>query len=154
MLRVDSIETPLGVIHLAERDGALVVLQFDRPLQGERGRCVSTAALRDYFAGDPRALDALPAAPEGTPFQKRVWAALREIPAGRTWSYGQLARRVGSHPRAVGGANGANPVALVIPCHRVIASDGTLCGYGGGLDRKRWLLDHERPAASARSLHP
>jgi methylated-DNA-[protein]-cysteine S-methyltransferase len=99
--------------------------------------------LAAYFAGDLDALTALPAAPAGTPFQQRVWAALREIPPGRTWSYQQLAERVGSVARAVGAANGANPVGIVIPCHRVIGADGGLVGYAGGLDAKRWLLRHE-----------
>ena len=97
------------------------------------------AQLAAYFAGDLKAFD-LPLAPAGTPFQRRVWAALQAIPYGRTWSYGELARRVGSAGRAVGLANGKNPIALIIPCHRVIGSDGSLTGYGGGLDRKRYLL--------------
>jgi methylated-DNA-[protein]-cysteine S-methyltransferase len=110
------------------------------------------AALSAYFAGDLRAIDAVAIDPEGTPFQRRVWAALRTIPAGTTWSYAELARAVGqpTATRAVGAANGRNPIALVVPCHRVIASDGTLGGYGGGLEMKRWLLRHERswPAAA------
>ena len=90
----------------------------------------------------------LPLAPAGTEFQRRVWSALRLIPYGQTWSYGQLARQVGSvaASRAVGLANGKNPIALIIPCHRVIGSDGSLTGYGGGLDRKRFLLDLETSA--------
>jgi methylated-DNA-[protein]-cysteine S-methyltransferase len=81
----------------------------------------------------------------GTAFQQRVWAALREIPAGRTVSYGEIAAAVGSPTavRAVGAANGRNPVPIVVPCHRVIRADGNLCGYGGGIERKRWLLEHE-----------
>jgi len=103
------------------------------------------AALSAYFAGDLRAIDAVAVDPEGTPFQRRVWAALRTIPAGTTWSYAELARAVGqpTATRAVGAANGRNPIALVVPCHRVIASDGALGGYGGGLEMKRWLLRHE-----------
>lgn len=102
-------------------------------------------ALQAYFAGDLAAIDRLEVAPAGTPFQRGVWAALREIPCGTTQSYGALARRLGrpDASRAVGFANGANPVAVVIPCHRVIGANGSLTGYGGGLDRKRWLLDHE-----------
>ena len=137
------IDTPLGPFHFVTRDGVLTEAYFDKPVEGEADPRVAKA-LRAYFDGDPHALEGLPVAPEGTPFQKRVWAALLEIPTGRTWSYAQLAKRVGSHPRAVGGANGANPISLVIPCHRVIAADGTLGGYGGGLDRKRWLIAHER----------
>jgi methylated-DNA-[protein]-cysteine S-methyltransferase len=98
-----------------------------------------------YFGGDLRALDAVPCDPGGTPFQARVWKALRTIPVGTTWSYGALARRIGDPKavRAVGFANGSNPIAVVIPCHRVIGSNGTLVGYGGGLERKHWLLAHE-----------
>jgi O-6-methylguanine DNA methyltransferase len=102
-------------------------------------------ALSAYFDGDVRALDAVPVDLSGTEFQLEVWTALRKIPAGRTLSYGDLAKKIGhaSASRAVGAANGANPVSLVVPCHRVIASDGTLGGYGWGLERKRWLLEHE-----------
>ena len=100
--------------------------------------------LRAYFAGELREFD-VPLALDGTEFQRKVWAALRKIPYGKTISYAELARRVGQPgaARAVGSANGRNPVGLIVPCHRVIAADGTLGGYGGGLDRKRWLLDHE-----------
>lgn len=107
-----------------------------------------TGPLDAYFAGDLAALDALPVATEGSAFQKRVWAALREIPAGETWSYGRLAEHIGKPGagRAVGLANGANPVGIVVPCHRVIGANGTLTGYGGGLDRKRALLEHEGAA--------
>ena len=104
-----------------------------------------------YFAGQLDALAALAVAPLGSAFQRRVWAALRDIPAGRTISYGQLARALGlDDPRAaieVGAANGANPIAIAVPCHRVIASDGGLKGYAWGLPRKRWLLEHERAIA-------
>jgi methylated-DNA-[protein]-cysteine S-methyltransferase len=98
-----------------------------------------------YFRGALGAVDDLPLATLGTPFQRRVWAALRTIPAGRTVSYGELARRVGrpESVRAVGGANGDNPWPVVVPCHRVIGKDGRLVGYGGGIERKRWLLRHE-----------
>ena len=102
-------------------------------------------ALTRYFDGEITALDALPVATGGTDFQKAVWATLRTIPAGQTLSYGALSERLGKPKavRAVGGANGANPIAIVVPCHRVIGADGTLTGYGGGLPRKRWLLAHE-----------
>lgn len=113
------------------------------------------AALSAYFEGNLYAIDALCTATAGTPFQKRVWKALREIAAGETVSYGDLAKRIGQPTaiRAVGLANGANPVSIVAPCHRVIGADGSLTGYGGGLDRKRWLLRHEKRAiaSSARS---
>jgi methylated-DNA-[protein]-cysteine S-methyltransferase len=100
--------------------------------------------LRAYFAGRLRDFD-LELAPEGTAFQRRVWAELRRIPFGSTISYAELARRLGrpTATRAVGAANGRNPLAIVVPCHRVIGADGTLTGYGGGLERKRWLLQHE-----------
>jgi methylated-DNA-[protein]-cysteine S-methyltransferase len=102
--------------------------------------------LRRYLAGEIRALEDIRIDPGGTPFQQRVWAALRSIPAGRTWSYGQLATAIGAPvgaSRAVGAANGSNPIAIVVPCHRVIGASGTLTGYAGGLERKRWLLCHE-----------
>jgi methylated-DNA-[protein]-cysteine S-methyltransferase len=100
--------------------------------------------LDEYFAGRREAFD-LPLAPTGTPFQRRVWQALQEIPYGETISYGEQARRIGvpSASRAVGVANGQNPLAVVIPCHRVIGADGSLTGYGGGLERKRFLLELE-----------
>jgi methylated-DNA-[protein]-cysteine S-methyltransferase len=101
--------------------------------------------LRAYFAGELQRFR-LPLRPEGTAFQIRVWELLREIPYGETISYGELARRMGqpAASRAVGLANGANPIPIVIPCHRVIGSNGKLTGYGGGLETKRWLLDFER----------
>jgi methylated-DNA-[protein]-cysteine S-methyltransferase len=148
MLHIDSLETPLGTIHLAARGDALVALNFGAPLDGEPARSEARGRLRAYFHGEVRALDELRVDPAGTPFQKRVWSLLRQIPAGETRSYLDLARILGSHPRAVGAANGANPVALVIPCHRVIAKDGSLCGYAYGQERKRWLIEHERSAAA------
>jgi methylated-DNA-[protein]-cysteine S-methyltransferase len=98
-----------------------------------------------YLAGDLHALDEIKVNPGGTEFQERVWSALREIPAGTTRTYAQLAASIGrpSAPRAVGLANGQNPVSIVIPCHRLIGSNGALTGYAGGLERKRWLLRHE-----------
>jgi O-6-methylguanine DNA methyltransferase len=105
-----------------------------------------TEALSAYFEGDIEALADIPIATGGTAFQRNVWKALRSIPAGTTISYGQLAADIG-HPgasRAVGAANGANPIGIVVPCHRVIGANGTLTGYAGGLSHKRWLLDHER----------
>jgi methylated-DNA-[protein]-cysteine S-methyltransferase len=110
-----------------------------------------TAALKAYFDGDLTAIEALPVAVEGTEFQRSVWHALREIPCGETWSYAALARHIGrpTAVRAVGLANGANPVGIVVPCHRVIGADGSLTGYGGGVERKRWLLSHERRSPTA-----
>jgi len=102
-------------------------------------------ALAGYFAGDLTAIDAIPVATVGTSFQREVWAALRGIRPGTTLTYGALARKLGrpNSARAVGLANGANPIAIVVPCHRVIGADASLTGYGGGVDRTRWLLAHE-----------
>ena len=102
-------------------------------------------AIGDYFLGDLRAIDSIPVSTGGTSFQREVWSGLRTIPTGTTLSYGALARQLGrpKSVRAVGLANGANPVAIVVPCHRVIGTDGSLTGYGGGISRKRWLLTHE-----------
>ena len=104
-----------------------------------------TQALGAYFDGDTDALADLPVATGGTPFQREVWKALRAIPAGTTMTYGQLAASLGrpGASRAVGAANGANPIAIVVPCHRVIGANGTLTGYASGLSHKQWLLDHE-----------
>jgi methylated-DNA-[protein]-cysteine S-methyltransferase len=155
-----SIETPIGRVAIAARGDRLVGLAFDDEgqwlprwlaTQWPEAEIVAVddhpviERLRAYFAGDLDALDGIPVDTAGTPFQERVWAELRNIPVGETISYRELAERVGSpHAyRAVGAANGQNPVSLVTPCHRVIAADGTLGGYGGGLDRKAWLLRHE-----------
>ncbi len=102
--------------------------------------------IQAYFDGDLTVLDRVPVRTGGTAFQNLVWAALRQIPAAMTTTYGRLAAQIGRPKacRAVGLANGANPVSIVVPCHRVIGADASLTGYGGGLDRKRWLLDHER----------
>jgi methylated-DNA-[protein]-cysteine S-methyltransferase len=154
-------DSPIGTLRSATRsDGALVALGFEdswSPLLARvavrfadpRVACGAPVhvleAIEAYFAGDVTALGALPADPAGTEFQRRVWAALRAIPAGETRSYAAVASAVGAPRavRAVGAANRANPVAIAIPCHRVIASDGALHGYAGGLERKRWLLAHE-----------
>jgi O-6-methylguanine DNA methyltransferase len=115
-----------------------------------------TAALDAYFAGDLDALDAVPVATGGTQFQKSVWAALRSIPVGETIGYGALAARLGKPgaARAVGLANGSNPIGIVVPCHRVIGASGTLTGYAGGVERKAWLLAHERALAGTPSSGP
>lgn len=164
MLDVATMSTPVGAVTLFARGAALVGLEFsdraarvsglhrhlERALGGFTARAHDDPAgaatrLRDYFAGDLEALDRQPVEYHGTPFQMRVWQALRGIPRGRTESYGALAARVGTPnaQRAVGAANGRNPIALFVPCHRVIAADGSLHGYGGGLERKAWLLTHE-----------
>jgi methylated-DNA-[protein]-cysteine S-methyltransferase len=109
--------------------------------------------LKAYFDGEVTALDDIPTETAGTPFQREIWAALRTIPAGETWTYGRLATHIGRPEavRAVGLANGANPINVVVPCHRVIGADGSLTGYDGGLDRKKWLLSHEgAPVKEAR----
>ncbi len=155
------IESPVGALTCLVREGVLIAVAFEsgrgstiekaaRRFKGEEVRDVREAggvraAFATYFAGDIRALDSLAVDPGGTPFQAKVWATLREIAAGGTWSYEDLARRVGSPAavRAVGAANGANPIPLVLPCHRVIGKNGKLVGYGGGMDRKVWLLRHE-----------
>jgi O-6-methylguanine DNA methyltransferase len=102
--------------------------------------------LADYCDGADADVSGLPIEMHGAPFEKKVWKALLRIPAGETRSYGSIAKEIGSPDasRAVGAANGANPIAIIVPCHRVIGSSGSLVGYGGGLDRKTWLLDHER----------
>ena len=104
------------------------------------------AWLEGYFNGTAAAIGDLPLDMRGAPFEKRVWTALQTIPPGQTTSYGAIAKALGSGgaSRAVGAANGANPIAIIVPCHRVIGSSGSLTGYGGGLDRKTWLIDHER----------
>lgn len=147
-------ETPVGRMCAAvSQEGSLVQLEFcdgraRSEVPSDPDRCAETVRqLREYFDGSRTRFD-LPLAPEGTPFQKAVWEELARIPFGQRVSYGELARRIGRPRaiRAVGAANGANPIAIVIPCHRVIGSDGSLTGYGGGLPIKRWLLDHERGA--------
>lgn len=162
-LMLDTYGSPLGEILLvSDSDGALRALDFAdyeqrlrRLLRLHYGTYeldlapapIAVAnALAAYFAGDIDAVSQLRVATGGTPFQREVWAALRRIPAGRTTTYGELAVELGraGASRAVGLANGSNPIAIVVPCHRVIGRDGTLTGYAGGLQRKRWLLEHER----------
>lgn len=164
-LLLDHMDSPVGRLALvADEEGRLRALGWGesrdkleqqlRAASGLRDLALVDAvdpgglatAMRAYFGGELAAIDAIPVETGGTEFQREVWRALREIPCGETWSYGDLARRIGKPAavRAVGLANGANPVAIVVPCHRVIGADGTLTGYGGGLDRKRWLLAHER----------
>ena len=161
-LEVAEFHSPIGTIMLAVRDGALAALVFAEGWPDRRARLVKrfgdvdlrraadpagvSGRLAAYFAGDLGALDAIAVDPGGTPFQRRVWAALRTIPAGETVSYQTLARRIGAPTavRAVGAANRTNPIGIVVPCHRVIGADGSLTGYGGGIERKRWLLTHER----------
>lgn len=173
----DILESPLGPVFIGGSDAGLHRVDFLGSPQrdgldeagavallerecGETARrdpqaAAGTAAqLREYFAGERDRFD-LPLAPRGTAFQLRVWEALREIPYGETATYGEIAATIGkpSASRAVGAANGRNPIGVVVPCHRIIGADGTLTGYGGGLDRKAWLLNLEasalRPAVPA-----
>lgn len=161
-----------SLLVVTDDDGALRALEFgdhEERLHRLLRRYYGDYALRDgaapgsirqaltaYFAGRIDALSDVPTATGGTPFQREVWKALRAIPAGTTINYGELAVRVGrpGASRAVGAANGANPISIVVPCHRVIGANGKLTGYGGGLPHKQWLLEHESrfaPIATAAS---
>ncbi len=149
MTHYDTIDSPIGELLMAGDGRALTAVHMNgTPAPGwkrDRGALREPAAqLESYFAGELREFD-LPVAPQGTPFQREVWSALREIPYGTTISYAELAAAVGrpGAARAVGAANGRNPIAVVIPCHRVIGASGALTGYGGGLGRKRLLLELE-----------
>ena len=158
----EQIQSPVGpLLMISDKAGVMRVLEFQdreerwRPTIARRfqdatmtekpGAFGHAEALARYFEGDIEAIDAIPTKATGSDFQLAVWRALREIPAGTTTSYGAIARKLGKPDamRAVGLANGANPIAIVVPCHRVIGADGSLTGYGGGLERKRWLLAHE-----------
>ncbi|MFV0306299.1 MAG: methylated-DNA--[protein]-cysteine S-methyltransferase [Desertimonas sp.] len=164
---VHVLDTPIGPLTIVVSDGAVRAVRFaradgtadlpdrgddavtaglDRP--GDPVLAVAVAQLREYFAGDRRRFD-LPLAPDGTEFQRRCWDALVTLPYGETISYRDQAARLGAPTavRAVGAANGRNPIPVIVPCHRVIGSDGRLTGFGGGLPAKAWLLDHERRAA-------
>jgi methylated-DNA-[protein]-cysteine S-methyltransferase len=162
------VASPIGPLTLVAADGGLAGVYMDaqrhlppactlgEPCGPDGPHAASLAAaagqLAEYFAG-ARTRFELPLATGGTGFQRRVWAALRDIPYGETISYGELARRIGSASasRAVGLANGRNPVSIIVPCHRVVGSNGSLTGYGGGLDRKRFLLGLEQ-RVSGRTL--
>jgi methylated-DNA-[protein]-cysteine S-methyltransferase len=151
----DYFETPIGRLLLAADDAGLRYVEFERRDQAERiaadwrrgrrhlGPVIEQ--LEAYFAGELHLFD-LPLAAEGTDFRKNVWDELVQIPYGETISYGELARRIGDPlaSRAVGAANGANPLPIIVPCHRVIGANGKLTGFGGGLPTKQWLLAHER----------
>ena len=159
MITYDLVPSPVGSLLVSAEDEGLTSVWF-APHEGRIGAdwvrdrggtdvasrtlASARAQLEAYFAGSLRAFD-VPLAPTGTPFQLRVWEALRRIPFGETISYSTLARRIGSPDavRAVGAANGRNPLPIIVPCHRVIGADGSLTGFGGGIERKRWLLDHE-----------
>jgi methylated-DNA-[protein]-cysteine S-methyltransferase len=164
-LAIDRIETPIGVALLAtDEDGYLRAFDWSDfeprqlklveryngavPMAAGAAPAKTREALAAYFGGELDAIETIPWRTCGTSFQLACWRALCAIPVGRTASYGEQAARIGKPKavRAVGLANGANPIGLVVPCHRVIGADGTLTGYGGGLHRKRWLLRHERAA--------
>ena len=149
-------DSPVGPLSLVSDGQALAALAFEqhaRPIRPLVGAEPGSDAILDetrrqldaYFAGKIRRFD-LPLAPRGTAFQERVWTALRDIPYGKTCSYGDLAAALGAPKtvRAVGGANGNNPISIIVPCHRVIGAGGALTGFGGGIDRKRYLLTHEQ----------
>ena len=148
------IDSPIGPLRLVAAAGALTAIEFspfrdraDEVTDDEPVLLQTAAQLAQYFAGERTEFD-LPMAPKGTVFQQRVWAELRKIGYGETASYGDIAHRLGltnAASRAVGSANGRNPIPIVVPCHRVIGADGTLTGYAGGIERKRVLLDLERP---------
>ncbi len=150
----DVVQTPIDRLVVASDASAIVGVWMANAEPDDASwadRCGSDSLLDEarrqlvaYFAGRLRAFD-LPLAPNGTDFQRRVWSALREIPFGAAISYAELARRVSNAAavRAVGAANGRNPIPIIVPCHRVIGSDGSLTGFGGGLARKQWLLKHE-----------
>jgi methylated-DNA-[protein]-cysteine S-methyltransferase len=158
------LRSPIGTVLLVSDETALRALDFQDyehrlhtllrrqygayELIAEKGEGRFGKNLSAYFAGEICALDGIPVQTGGTGFQRNVWVELRRIPPGRTITYGQLAVRIGrpAAVRAVGHANGTNPVSIVVPCHRVVGTNGALTGYGGGLARKEWLLRHERAA--------
>jgi methylated-DNA-[protein]-cysteine S-methyltransferase len=161
MIEIAETTSPLGPLRFALRDGGLAALSFadgwstvsrtladddQRPANGGRAAKAVTDALARYFDGDIGALDELTTNASGTRFRQKAWAAMRAIPPGRTASYGALAAEIGAPgaARAVGSAARTNPIGIVVPCHRVVRTDGTLGGYAGGLVRKQWLLEHER----------
>ncbi|MBT4710649.1 MAG: methylated-DNA--[protein]-cysteine S-methyltransferase [Alphaproteobacteria bacterium] len=150
-----TVSSPVGDLTISEQDGAIVALEW-----ASGGPSTSTPLLNDaadwlsgYFAGKTTSLKDLPMTPAGTDFQRRVWQAMADIPPGETLTYGDVAQALGSAPRAVGGACGANPIPILIPCHRIVGSNGGLGGYSGsgGLTTKRALLDLETSTGAALS---
>jgi methylated-DNA-[protein]-cysteine S-methyltransferase len=170
-LRVERWDSPMcPLLMVTDDEGVLRAIEFsdhesrmdsllrhyygeDYTIEEGKTPAALKRALEAYFKGKLDALDELKTATGGTPFQREVWKALRTIPAGTTMSYGELARKVGRKgaSRAIGAANGANPIPIVVPCHRVIGADGSLTGFGGGLAHKKWLLAHEAQFASVAS---
>lgn len=170
-MRFIAVPSPVGELTIAASDAGLTAIYFERHKYGHspderrgwtpdggganpasRVLARARAQLTAYFDGQLRKFD-LPLDPTGSEFQHQVWAQLRRIPFGTTTSYGELARRIGDpgKARAVGAANGRNPISIVVPCHRVIGADGSLTGFGGGIERKRWLLAHEQRVLGAES---
>ena len=166
-LHIDTLNTPIGTMLLVADDHSLYALDFgdcearlmailrnryaDLILKRVINPCGFSTLVHDYFAGNLHAFDNVSTSAGGTMFQQKIWAALRTIPAATTVSYSQLAATLGipKSSRAVGMANARNPIALVVPCHRVIGANGTLTGYAGGIERKEWLLAHEAAYANA-----
>jgi methylated-DNA-[protein]-cysteine S-methyltransferase len=160
-LLVDYIESPIGKIIIVVDEGKLCALDFEdyeeRMMKLLKKRYTNielrqtdnpygfSTRVKDYLAGDYKSLDAIPVSTGGTPFQQQVWNALRDIPTGQTFTYSQLAEKIGNPKavRAVGMTNSLNPIAIVLPCHRVVGANASLTGYAGGLERKDWLLRHE-----------
>jgi methylated-DNA-[protein]-cysteine S-methyltransferase len=160
-LQYDRIDSPIGTILLVVDDKKLCSLDYvdyeprmmmllqrrygSVALEPVSNPCGFSSRVRDYLAGDYGNLDTIPVSTGGTAFQQEVWLALRSIPPGKTLTYGELAAKLGRPTayRAVGGTNALNPVAIVLPCHRVIGASSSLTGYAGWLERKRWLLQHE-----------
>ena len=158
------LESPLGGLELWSTETGLCALLFEDHRTTIESRLIrrfgdnipetgdpfgACEALDAWFRGSSQALDLLPLDPGGTPFQKEVWSTLRKIPLGKTFSYGQVAEAIGrpSAARAVGSANGANPLPIIVPCHRVVGTRGALTGFAFGIERKKWLLDYERSGA-------
>ena len=167
-LRFDTFESPIGQVMLVVENQNLCFVDFEGnehrmkqllekrfgqyELEQVKNPCGYTAKLEAYFAGDLNAVNDIPVSTGGTAFQEKVWLELRQIRAGHTRSYGEMAAKLGqpTASRAVGMTNGLNPVSIVLPCHRVIGASGTLTGYAGGLSRKKWLLEHEGVNLSTR----
>ena len=159
-LYTDFIDTPIGKMQLVANDNAVLLLDFAdnrkrietllekrfKSYSLETKPLVYTQLVKNYFTGDLAGLHSIPTETGGTAFQQQVWQSLLQIPIGSTWSYLALATRIGNPKatRAVGMTNGLNPISLILPCHRVIGANGKLTGYAGGLERKKWLLEHER----------
>jgi len=167
MLLVTDVQQQIRALDFADHKARLQRLLREHYGNTDLAEISAPARIADamarYFAGELDALNDLPTATAGSELQQRVWKALRSIPSGTTTTYGKLAKELGyTDPRAaidIGAANGANPIALVVPCHRVIASNGELKGYAWGLHRKRWLLEHEKavsakPAAAQTAMFP